>query len=88
MKPRSFVDAIDAHHAAQRANGNLAVRRAHFRDRSVLENLESRYGNFGLETLGGRNAAAERIRASPDESAARLADDLAREIEAALKTPD
>jgi LAO/AO transport system kinase len=82
----ALVDAIDAHLAEQRANGNLAQRRARFRDRSVLESLESRYGNFGLDMLGGRKAAAERIRASPNESAARLADDLGREIEAALKS--
>ena len=83
----ALVDAIDAHHAEQRANGNLAVRRSRFRDRSVLESLESRYGSFGLDTLGGRDATLERIRASPNESAARLALDLGREIEAALKTP-
>jgi LAO/AO transport system kinase len=84
----ALVDAAERHRDALAERGELRDRRRRFRDRFVVERLETRYGSFGLEALGGRPALLDRIGADPAASGAALCDRLGREIEAALQKPD
>ena len=49
--------------------------------------LISRYGSFGLERIGGREALEIRVREAEEESAASLVHALSQEIEDALLKP-
>lgn len=83
-----LVAAFDAHRAALEAGGALAERRRLSRESWVLDGLERRYGSYGLERCGGREALRERL-ANPGvaSSFAQLAS-LGREIEDALRKPE
>ena len=83
------VDAVlaaqEAHFAHAQASGALAARRARGREAGVLEALVARYGSFGLARLGGREGVRARVRERAGASSFALADELGREIEAALR---
>jgi hypothetical protein len=53
----------------------------------VLETLENRYGSYGLEAIGGREAVENRVRSEDSPSTLARADALGREIEEALRKP-
>jgi len=84
----ALIETVDEHRREQVANGSLETRRARFRDQSVLEQLATRYGSFGLDALGGSDAVAERIRANTGDSGAHLVTEIGCEIEATLKGSD
>ena len=83
----ALVAAIDAHRAHLVACGALAARRQRARIAFVLDALERRYGAFGIERLGGRDALHARLLAEPEGAGAEFGLGLAREIEAALGKP-
>jgi len=82
-----LVAALDAHRAHLIASGALAARRQRARIAFVLDALERRYGAFGIERLGGRDAVHARLLAEPEGAGAAFGLGLAREIEAALRKP-
>ncbi len=82
-----LVAALDSHRAHLIASGALAARRQRARIAFVLDALERRYGAFGIERLGGRDAVHTRLLAEPEGAGAAFGLDLAREIEAALRKP-
>jgi LAO/AO transport system kinase len=83
----ALVDAIDAHRREQQATGELQAQRGRCREAFVLESLENRYGSHGVETLGGRRAVLERVRAQASASGFALAAALGDEIETCLRKP-
>lgn len=83
----AVVDALDAHRAFLTAEGGLARRRRDARERLCVDALAHRYGSYGLEALGGRDAVAARVREAADRSAFALLRDLGREIEDVLRKP-
>jgi LAO/AO transport system kinase len=82
-----LLDTVDAHRRQQEASGALRTRRGRSREAFVLETLENRYGSYGIETLGGRQALLQRVRDEAAASGFALASALGREIEAALREP-
>ena len=53
----------------------------------VLDGLERRYGSYGVERCGGREALRARLAAGPRASSFARLPQLAREIEDALRKP-
>lgn len=78
-----LVAALDAHRDHLIGSGDLAARRRRARAAYVLDSLERRYGSFGVDRIGGRDAIRLRV-----ESASGAGFDVARalasEIESAL----
>ena len=82
-----LVDALAAHRRALESSGALRERRRRGNESWVLDGLERRYGSYGLERCGGREALRARLAEGPPASCfARLAQ-LGREIEDALRKP-
>jgi LAO/AO transport system kinase len=79
--------ALEAHRAHLLASGALRERRERGRESFVLEALERRYGSYGLDRLGGRDALRARVRERGDASCFALASELGKEIEDALRKP-
>jgi LAO/AO transport system kinase len=79
--------AIDAHRAALCAGDGLRERRRQSRESHVLGALERRYGSYGLERCGGREALRVRLRERTAGSSTALSAELSREIEDALRKP-
>ena len=79
-----LIDAIDAHHQHAQRSGSLVRARQAGRVHTVCEALCHRYGSYGVDRVGGREALEIRVRAAADESAATLVHELGREIEDAL----
>ena len=84
----TLVAAFDAHRAALAAGGALAERRRRSRESWVLDGLERRYGSFGLERCGGREALRARLAEQASASSFALLASLGREIEDALRKPE
>jgi LAO/AO transport system kinase len=82
-----LVAAIDAHRDHLVASGGLAERRSRARATFILDTLERRYGSFGLEKLGGREAVRARLLAEAPGGGFADGLGLARAIEAALGKP-
>jgi LAO/AO transport system kinase len=83
-----LVDALTAHRRALESSGALRERRRRGNESWVLDGLERRYGSYGLERCGGREALRARLAEAPPTSCfARLAQ-LGREIEDALRKPN
>jgi LAO/AO transport system kinase len=79
--------ALAAHRQALETVGALRERRRRSGESWILDGLERRYGSYGLERCGGREALRARLAEAPHASSfARLAE-LAREIEDALRKP-
>jgi LAO/AO transport system kinase len=79
-----LVAVLDAHRAHLVASGALAERRKRARSSFVLDALERRYGSFGIERLGGREAVRARLLAEPEGGGNAFGIGLASEIETAL----
>jgi LAO/AO transport system kinase len=82
-----LVDALDAHRRHLIESGEWAERRQRGRTAYVLDTLERRYGSYGVERLGGREALRGRLGGAGDTSAFALVLGLSREIEDALRKP-
>lgn len=79
-----LIEAIDAHQQYLKASGQSGIRRISGRVARVRSILSTHYGRYGLEQLTGPAAVEAYVRARPEASVERLADDLGRKIEAAL----
>jgi len=82
-----LADAIEAHRETLERSGELARRRERSRVQYVGEALARRYGDFGLERIGGRESLEMSVREATDRSAYRLVRELGGEIEDALRKP-
>ncbi|NNL64883.1 MAG: methylmalonyl Co-A mutase-associated GTPase MeaB, partial [Myxococcales bacterium] len=82
----AVLDALDAHRTHLAADG-LHERRARACQTLVLDGLTARYGSYGLEALGGRNAVRARIQEAQAPSPFGLLRAFGREIEDALRKP-
>jgi len=80
------LEKIEAHRRHLETAGELATRRRRSRSAHLLESLESRYGSYGIEALGGFEALAKRVEASGETTASLLAE-LAAEVERCLRKP-
>ncbi len=80
-----LLDALDAHRAHMEAAGELQRRRRRADEAWALEALEVRFGSFGLDAVGGRNAVAARLHADPLPSAFAAVRALSAEIQEALR---
>jgi LAO/AO transport system kinase len=80
----ALVGALAAHRAHLAASGELALRRRRARTAYVLDALERRYGSFGIERVGGRDALRARAAAAAGAGFA-IALEIGGEIEAALR---
>jgi LAO/AO transport system kinase len=84
---RELVSAIDAHRQHQLDTDSLREKRIRGRESQLLQMLERRYGSYGLERLGGREALLERVRADGSASTVTLLDRLGNEIEDLQQKP-
>jgi LAO/AO transport system kinase len=82
-----LVLALDAHRQALEAAGALRERRRRGSESWILDGLERRYGSFGLECCGGREALRARLAEGPPVSPFAGLAQLGREIEDALRKP-
>lgn len=83
----ALVDAIDAHRAHLVAGDLLVERRRAAFTTFGVDTLERRYGSFGLEGVGGREAVRERLADAAGDAALRTLRALEHEIEDALRRP-
>jgi LAO/AO transport system kinase len=81
----ALLEALEAHFAFVSEGTLRAERRLRGRDRFVLECLAARYGSYGLATVGGAAALADRLAGEPAASGFALAERLGGEIEEALR---
>jgi len=84
----ALLDALDAHRAYLLASGELSARRLRGRTAFVVGSLERRYGSYGIERLGGRDALRARVRGRAAEGGFALIAEIGREIEDALRKGD
>lgn len=82
-----LLAALEAHRHQMQEMGGFTQRRERAREGFVLESLSRRYGEYGLEKIGGAAGARRRVDESPDRSPFRLVLELSREIEDALRKP-
>jgi len=80
-----LVAAIDAHRQQLIDDDALRERRLRGREIQLLGALERRYGAFGIEQLGGRQALRERVRGDDPTPAFALLARLGVEIEESLR---
>jgi LAO/AO transport system kinase len=78
-----LLAALDAHREHLIESDELDARRRRARTAYVLDSLERRYGSFGVERIGGRDAIRLRVE-SAGGAGFEIARTLAGEIEAAL----
>jgi len=81
----ALLAALEAHFASLAEGGLRAERRRRGRDRFVEETLALRYGSYGLASVGGSPALADRLAGEPGASGFALVERLGREIEEALR---
>jgi LAO/AO transport system kinase len=82
-----LVETIESHATRTIESGSRDERRTLGRVHLVAEALVARYGSYGLERVGGREALEIRVREADPESTASLAHTLGQEIEDALSKP-
>jgi LAO/AO transport system kinase len=82
---KELVDSLEAHRRHLEASDALEASRRRGQLAYLIESLESRYGSYGLERIGGRDALAERLQAELAGSVFALAGELASEIETGLR---
>ncbi|MCS5637465.1 MAG: methylmalonyl Co-A mutase-associated GTPase MeaB [Myxococcota bacterium] len=80
----ALVKEIHAHREYGERSGRLAERRRNGEVRFAVESLARRYGEYGLERIGGAGAVSERLATLGDRSVFAAVLELGREIEAAL----
>jgi len=79
----ALLDALERHRGHLVASGELGERRRRSRGAYVVDALERRYGSYGIEKVGGRDAV--RARADSARGAGfEITRELGREIEAAI----
>ena len=83
----ALLTALDDHFRHLTSGSGLRARRARACETLVLDGLSGRYGSYGLSALGGRAALLERVRQAGERAPFGLLDELAREIEEALRKP-
>jgi LAO/AO transport system kinase len=83
-----LMGMIDRHRVDIAASGELARRRDAGRLAFVRESLMRRYGEFGLDRIGGIAALERSLAEARDRSAFRLVLEMGREIEDGLAKPD
>ncbi len=83
----ALLERVDAHRTHLEAGDGLGARRRRSRSAFVLDALERRYGSYGIERIGGRDALQTRLRERPDASGFALVLELGGEIEDALGKP-
>jgi LAO/AO transport system kinase len=83
-----LVAALAAHRRALETSGALRERRRRGGESWVLDGLERRYGSYGLERCGGREALRARLADTPSTSCFSHLAQLGREIEDALRKPN
>jgi LAO/AO transport system kinase len=83
----ALVAALEAHRQALAAGGGLRERRRRGRESWILDGLARRYGSYGLERCGGREALRTRLAEREVSSSFALLAELGREIEDALLKP-
>jgi putative protein kinase ArgK-like GTPase of G3E family len=83
----ALVAALEAHRQALAAGGGLRERRRRGRESWILDSLARRYGSYGLERCGGREALRTRLAEREASSSFALLAELGREIEDALLKP-
>jgi LAO/AO transport system kinase len=81
----ALLDALAAHREHALAGGDLAVQRREGAIQHVLATLTHRYGDFGLERIGGLEAVRQRMEQPPERSPYRWGEVLATEVEDALR---
>ncbi len=79
-----LLDRIVAHHEAIAASGELRRRRTRGALDFALESLARRYGEYGLERIGGVAAVEARLGDDATPSPFRVVLEIGRDIEAAL----
>lgn len=79
-----IVDAILAHRRHLEDAKLLEPHRLTGRNADVLSSLAARYGAYGCEKLGGRDAIAQRLAERTDASHASLVESIGREIKEVL----
>jgi len=82
-----IVESLAAHRAHLDRTGELARRRSRGRADFVRAALVRRYGEYGLDHLGGWAGLLARIEVARGRSAFRLVHELGREIEDSLRKP-
>jgi LAO/AO transport system kinase len=80
-----LMQAIDAHRAVLEESGELGRRRARQRVAFVRESLARRYGEHGLEQVGGISGLEDRLDRHGERSGFRMVLELGREIERGLR---
>ncbi len=80
----ALVDAVDAHAQHGLESGAREAGRRAGRAHAVCAALAQRYGAYGLERVGGRDALEVRVREAEEESVASLVHRLGQFIEGAL----
>jgi LAO/AO transport system kinase len=80
-----IIEVVAAHRAHLDRSGELAHRRARGREDFVRSALVRRYGEYGLERLGGPTGLAARLARPGNGSAFRWVHVLGLEIEEALR---
>jgi len=80
-----LADALLAHRAHLEEHGLLHERAHRGRCEGALLALAQRYGSFGVEALGGREALLHQIEALPDRSIGSLVRELGEKIEKRLQ---
>ena len=76
-----LLATIERHRAGGRKSGRLEARRRAGQVAFAVESLARRYGEYGLERVGGAQGVADRLASSPDGSVFAAVLDLGREIE-------
>ncbi len=84
---KELAEAIDAHRGWLETSGELPVRRARGRLGFVRDALVRRYGEYGLDHIGGGAALEARVAEASEYSTFRLVHELGSEIEEALRRP-
>jgi LAO/AO transport system kinase len=79
-----LVESLGAHRRSMQASGGWEKRRTRARTAFVLESLIARYGEYGLDRVGGASKLRQRVEESTDPTPFRLVLDLSHEIEESL----
>jgi LAO/AO transport system kinase len=82
---KELVNSLEAHRRHLEGGRGLEESKRRGQLAYLIESLESRYGSFGLERVGGREAVGHRLGENSTGSVFALAQTLASEIEAGLR---
>lgn len=80
----ALVEQIEAHRQASLRSGELERRRVAGATAFAIESLVRRYGEYGLERIGGLSAVERSVASAPSRSPFRVVLEVGRAIEQAL----